>query len=196
MSAAIDTQTHEILNAPQQVAAPTYTWCEAPSGSRAPWCVAATLPKAERRAHAALHRFGFNAYLPLVTVRWRNRTWHTQPLWPGYLFVQLDLTKPWSPVKNCPGVFNLVSFNGSPATCPQGAVEAIQEAEAVRALYPPAEQPWRPGQPCRLNGGPYDGVDAVVLKVGKADRVLVAMMMFGQLREVLVDENCLRARDE
>lgn len=195
MSSAIDTRTQERYHNPQQDAATAHNRCQVPSGSRAEWCVAATLPKAERRAHASLHRFGFTAYLPLVTTRWRDRTWHTGPLWPGYLFVQLDLTKPWSPVTHCPGVFNLVGINGIPSTCPQGAVEAIQAAEAVRALLPPVQQRWSPGAACALASGPFQDCDAVVLKVG-ADMALVALMMFGHLREILVQLDCLRARDE
>lgn len=164
-----------------------------PSGCR--WFVVASKPNAERRAHAALHLKGYQPYLPLITVRLPNRHYHTRPLFQGYLFVQLDLAHPWYPIKYAPGVFNLLCTNGIPAPCPVGAVEALQAAEAVRGLYPPTEQPWRPGQPCRLDYGPYDGVDAVVLKTHK-DRVLIAMMMFGHLREVAVDADCLRARDE
>lgn len=195
MSAAIDTRQRECVDTPQQELAPASDWCEAPSGSRVDWCVVAAKPKAERRAHASLHRFGFTTYLPLVTVRWANRTWHTTALFPGYLFVQLDLSRPWSPVRHCPGVFNLVGINGIPSTCPQGAVEAIQEAEAVRALLPPVQQRWSPGQACALASGPFEGHDAVILKVG-TDMALVALMMFGALREVAVQLDCLKTRDE
>lgn len=164
-----------------------------PGGSR--WCVVATYAKAERRAHAALHRFGFNAYLPLVTTRRRDRSWHTHALFPGYLFVQLDLAKPWSPVRYAPGVFQLLCVDGTPAPCRAGTVEALQAAEAERAIHLPDSTQWAPGTPCVVANGMFDDVPAVVLKIGK-DRVLVSLMMLGQLREVLVNADCLRARDE
>lgn len=196
MSAAIDVRTQEWLQpVATQAAATAHTRCQASSGSRPAWCVVASKPKAERRAHASLHRFGFNAYLPLITTRWRDRTWHTTPLWPGYLFVELDLSKPWSPVTHCPGVFNLVGINGIPSPCPVGAVEAVREAEATRALYPPVRQRWSPGAPVEPIEGVFQGVPAIVLKVG-GDMVLISLLMFGQLREVLIQADNLRLRGE
>lgn len=193
MSAAIDTQRRECVDTTQQELAPASDWCEAPSGSRQAWCVVASKPKAERRAHAALHHFGFTTYLPLVTVRWANRTWHTTALFPGYLFVQLDLAKPWSPVRNCPGVFNLVGINGVPSTCPPGAVEAILAGEEARQRPTTQESLYRPQQPCRafLAGG--EPVDAVIMAV-RGDRAVVAAVMFGHLREINVSLDSLELR--
>lgn len=191
--AAIDTPTREDYHPPQQdvaqpILAPT------PSGCRN-WFVVATKPKAERRAHAALHLKGYRSYLPLITVRLPNRHYRTGPLFPGYIFTRLDLAHPWYPIRYAPGVFSLITVDGIPIPCPVGAVEALQEAEAVRALLPPARQRWSPGEPCTLNSGPFQDCDAVILKVG-TDMALVALMMFGHLREVAVGLDCLRARDE
>lgn len=194
MSAAIDTPTREDYSRNQPAAATAYDRCQAPCGCR-DWFVVTTKPQAERRAHAALHLKGYRPYLPTITTRWRDRTWHTTPLFPRYLFVRLDLAHPWYPIRYAPGVFNLVGINGIPSPCPQGAVEAIQEAEAVRALLPPPKQRWSPGQACALASGPFEGCDAVILKVG-TDMALVALMMFGHLREVAVQLDCLRTRDE
>jgi len=91
------------LDRPQQDAATAYERCQAPSGSRPVWCVVATLPRQERTAYAELHRRGFEAYLPLITTRWRDRTWHTSPLFPGYVFVRIRLDQPWNPVRYAPG---------------------------------------------------------------------------------------------
>jgi transcriptional antiterminator RfaH len=165
-----------------------------PSGSRPAWCVVATLPKAERRAHASLHRSGFNAYLPLLTVRWRDRSWHTGPLWPGYLFVHLDLTRPWHPVTYAPGVFQLISLNGTPSICPDAVLSVLQATEAERASPPPKTACWPPGTPCSLAVGPFQGMDAVVLSVHR-NIASVGIMCLGALRSVSVDVQCLVARE-
>jgi hypothetical protein len=102
-------------------------------GRRPRWCVIASYPKAERRAHAALHLKGFEPYLPLITYRWADRTWHTGPLFPGYLFVRIDLAKPWHPVLHAPGVFSLLATDGIPSPCPCAVIEALQATEAARA---------------------------------------------------------------
>lgn len=193
MSAAIDTQPRDRLdNPPQDVALPGLA--PTPSGCR-DWFVVATKPKAERRAHAALHLKGYRPYLPLITVRLPNRHYRTGPLFPGYLFTHIDLAHPWYPIRYAPGVFSLISVDGVPLPCPQGAVEAIQEAEAVRGLLPPPKQRWAPGAPCALDSGPFQGCPAVILKVG-TDMALVSLLMFGALREVAVQLDCLRTRED
>ena len=171
-----------------------------PSVVRTPsWCVVRTHTRAERRAHAALHLRGFDAYLPLVTVRWRDRTWHTRPAFPSYLFVRLDLAKPWHPVTACPGVYHLLRVNSRPATCPDTVVASLRTALDGADALAAAEPPWKPGTPCTLLSGPLQGMPAVVLSIyrGKVfSQAMVAIMMLGHLRTVSVPLDCLRARDE
>lgn len=190
----LDVTTHPVVDTPPSELAPDSEGCQAPCGSRPAWCAVHTHSQAERRAHASLHRFGFTAYLPLIDIRWADRTWHTVPLFPRYLFVRLDLTRPWHPVTHAPGVFQLVAFDGKPATCRPGAVEALRAAEAERALHPQPEALWAPGTAVALAGGMWDGIPGLVLKTEKRI-ALVAMLMFGHLREIAVSFDCLRPRD-
>jgi transcription antitermination factor NusG len=165
------------------------------SGSRPVWCVVATLPRSERTAHAELHRRGFEAYLPLLTVRLPNRHWRTGPLFVGYLFVRMRLDQPWNPVRYCPGVFSLLSIDGIPSICPDAAVDALQATEALRATPTPQISQWAPGMPCRLRKGhPMEGADAVVTDVG-ATIARIAIMMLGHLRNVSVHLDALAPRE-
>ena len=191
---AVDTRFREPLHPHQQDVAPACNSCATSCGSHPPWCVAETLPKAERRAHAELHRRGFDAYLPLITVRRPNRHYHTGPAFPRYVFVRMDLTKPWNPVRYAPGVFNLVSFDGKPATCSDAAVEAVRKAVDAADAFSAAGDAWKPGAPCSLAAGPLAGMSGIVLSVGH-DMALVSLMMLGHLREVAVQLSCLSQRD-
>ena len=186
----LDATIRECVTASQQDVGHALASAPMPSGCR--WFVVATYPKAERRAHASLHRKGYQAYLPEITVR-RRDGWHTGPLFPGYLFLQLEPQRPWYPIRYAPGVFHLLTLEGKPQPVARGAVEALQAATAQRLLQEP-EMPWRPGAACELRQGPFQGQPAVILSVG-TDMALVSMLMFGQLREVAVDVDCLRARD-
>lgn len=182
------------LDPPQRGPAPADEWCEVPSGSRPNWCAVVTHAQAERRAAASLHRYGFESYLPLVTVRWANRTWHTSPLFRRYLFVRLDLTRPWHPVLAAPGVFQLVTFDGTkPATCSDAVIEALQAGEEARRTPITRETLYRPGTPCEAILGGGEPVDAVVISI-RQDRAVVAAMMFGHLREIKVGLDSLRLR--
>ena len=160
------------------------------------WCVVQSHPQAERRAHANLHIAGFNAYLPLITRRTPCRHWRTTALFPGYLFVQLDLSKPWHPVIRCPGVYCLVSFDGSPAPCPPGAVEAIQTAleQSGGELRPETPKP-AVGALLAVSSGVLRDCHCVLLSHHNGT-AKVAAMIAGHLCTVSVPLDCLRARDE
>lgn len=164
-----------------------------PSGCRR-WFVVASQPKAERRAHAALHLKGYQPYLPLITVRLPNRHYKTGPLFPGYLFVNLDPAKPWYPIRYAPGVFCLLTVSEVPTPCPPGVVEAIQAGDELRSIPTPQQSLWRPGMPCSLAIGPFAGHHAVITQIGR-DMATVAMVVFGALREVAVQLDCLTVRE-
>ena len=173
-----------------------------PSGSRRGprWHVFATYPQAERRATAHLIQQGYEAWLPLVTVRRRDRViwslWHEVevPLFPSYGFVRFDAsTTEWGPIRNTPGVFHLFTIAHVPHPVPHGVVEALQATQAARRSVDDDRASWPPGTACRLAAGPFTGHDAVV--IGTRDgRTLVGVMCFGAMREVSVSVDCLMAR--
>jgi transcriptional antiterminator RfaH len=191
----LDAATFQAVALPQQDAATAYTRCQVPSGSRPVWCVVATLPRSERTAHAELHRRGFTAYLPLLTTRWRDRTWHTGPLFVGYCFVRIRLDQPWNPVRYAPGVFSLLSVDGIPSICPDAVLDALRAGEALRATPLPATAPWAPGMACKPATGPFQDHPAVVISVQR-ETATVAIMFLGHLRNVSVPLDCLKAREE
>jgi transcriptional antiterminator RfaH len=190
----LDAAPHTRLDDHQQDVAPLI-FAPTPSGSRPVWCVVAAKPKAERTAHAELHRRGFEAYLPLLTTRLPNRHYRIGPLFPGYLFVRMDLTKPWNPVRLCPGVFSLLSVNGIPSICPDTVVEAVRSAVDAAEAFPASSHCWRPGTPCSLAAGPLAGMPAVVTHVA-TETANIAVMMFGHLRNILVPLDALAPRGE
>lgn len=166
-----------------------------PCGSRPAWCAVVTHAQAERRAAASLHRYGFESYLPLVTIRRPCRHYHTGPLFPRYVFVRLDLSRGWSPVTAAPGVFQLVAFDGRPATCSDAVVEAVKAAVDGFEALGATTTPWKPGTPCSLALGPLAGMPAVVTEVSR-ETATVAVLMFGHLREVAVQLDALTPREE
>jgi transcription antitermination factor NusG len=178
-----------------------------PSGSRwdggPSWHVVATYSQAERRAVANLRHQGYQAYLPLVTVSRRDRVVRSLrhpvevPMFSGYAFVAFDAeADPWWPIRNTPGVYRLLTDgSGKPSAVARGAVEALRGAEALRAVSLLPNLKCAPGVPCRpRTGHVLEGVDAVVLQVGR-DKALVSVLMFGQLCELVVPLDQLEARE-
>src|SRR5262249_41633813 len=98
-------------------------------------------------------------------------------------------------IRFAPGVFQLLTIEGSPQPVRNGAVEALQAAEAEAGGFMQKAPPLAPGAAVAVSEGVFEGHPGVVLKVGK-DMALVALMMLGQLREVAVGVDNLRLRDE
>ena len=185
----LDAATNTPVSSPQQAAQTAHNGQSAPSGCRQAhtWHVAATKPRSERIAHAALHHRGYAPYLPLTLGK---------PLFPGYLFLQLGIGQPWYPIAWCPGVYSLLSTAGKPSIVARGVISALQAGDEMRATPIPNSAQWAPGMPCSLRKGyAMEGVNAVVLDVRSSGAARIALMMLGQLREAYVTTNALQHRE-
>lgn len=171
---------------------------------RAPrWACVYTHPAAERWANDNLTRSGYQTYLPLYLVSRPDRATPTiihhvlVPLWSRYLFVQFDhLAASWSPIRDTPGVSDLVRSGSDVHYVSQATVSALQAGEALRR-NPPTGQPhgWPPGTPCALgNAMPMGGLPAVVLDSTRS-KVKIGIMFLGDVRIVSVPPECLVRRD-
>jgi transcriptional antiterminator RfaH len=170
---------------------------------RAPrWACVYTHPQAELWAEANLRRSGYTTFLPTHLVRQRDRVLPSllhsviRPLFPRYLFLLFDhRAASWSPIRATPGVADLIRTGSDIHYAPEAAVEALRAGEALRRCQAAETTQWAPGVPCSLATGPFAEHQAVVTQVGK-EMATIAVMMFGELREVAVQLDCLRARDE
>jgi transcription antitermination factor NusG len=162
------------------------------------WAVAQTHPQAERWAAQSLAQRGYSTFLPLVRVTRRDRVLHSLtrlvevPLFAGYLFVTID--GPWSPIRYAPGVAALLMVGCRPGRLADGAVAALQGAQAMRAAAGAATPQWAPGAPCTLRDGAFAGHPAVVLAVS-GRRAQVSVLLFGALRTVSAATAALLPRE-
>jgi transcription antitermination factor NusG len=170
-------------------------------GSGAPrWAVVQTHPQAEHWANSNLLRNGYRTFLPLCTVQRRDRVLPTLkrlvvvPLFSRYLFVQHDNPDLWRPIRETPGVHCVLTNGNRIQYARAGDVEAVQASEALRRTPTTPGSLWRPGAPCQPRDGPFQGLPAVVLEVER-QIAKVAIVMFGELRQVSVDVNSLVARE-
>ncbi len=168
------------------------------------WFCVQTHPQAERWARDNLVRSGYPVFLPMCAVLKPDRVLRTLtrrvevPLFAGYLFVQLGAGEPATPVRYSPGVARLLGREGMrPDPVPDATVEALQATEASRHCLTPADAQnrprWPPGAAVRLSGGAFAGHDAVVLRL-EAELAVVALPIFGHVREALVGVSLLVAR--
>lgn len=149
------------------------------------WYVVQTHPNAEAKALAHLNRQGFRAYLP----RYRKSRRHARkveivkaPLFPGYMFVELDVTtEQWRPIRSTVGVTRLICNGDTPVPVPAGIVEDIVARETEDGLLDVTDpSPWKPGDTVQVIDGPMTGQVGWFQKLADKDRIMVLLELLGR----------------
>jgi transcription antitermination factor NusG len=171
------------------------------------WACVYTQPQAETWAASNLTTAGYRVWFPTSVVQRRDRATPTirhavtVPLFPRYGFIAFDhRDTSWSPIRNTPGVVDLVRCGSLPAYTADTAVTALRialdGAEAAAASIDAQDARRRVGaRVAPGNGSPFAGHHAVVTEILPANRARIAIMMFGELRQVSVDVSSLVARE-
>src|SRR5262245_55322609 len=135
---------------------------------RTRWYAVQCLSNREFVAAANLRNQGFATFLPcLVKTRRNARRFDSvrRPLFPGYLFVQLDLTRDrWRSVNGTIGVARIVGHAETPSAAPVGSIEAIRSAcDEFDVMH--ANGDVAPGDAIRVTFGPFSDL------VGRLERL-------------------------
>ena len=145
------------------------------------WYLVHTKPRRELCALEHLERQGFGCYLPLLRTEKLRRTrldTCDEPLFPRYLFIQLDTdlqSRSWGPIRSTVGVSRLVAFGGEPAKVPSALVEQLRQHENhLRGQVVPLFQA---GERVRVTQGPFAGLEGVYQIAEGERRVLVLIEM-------------------
>jgi transcriptional antiterminator RfaH len=153
------------------------------------WYVVHTKARQETLAASMLEQQpGIVVLSPGVRQRYRAQT-RIQPLFPGYIFAQMDLSAtPAGVINALPGVIRLVAFGGAPKPVPARVIEALQarlaEIDSQGGL---PQHPFKEGDRVRLKDGPLAGLEAVFVgPMRPAERVRVLLEFLGQEQEALV----------
>jgi transcriptional antiterminator RfaH len=148
------------------------------------WYLAQLKPGGLQRASENLSRQGFPVFMPhrTETRRRASRLHETRrPLFPGYLFVQIDPeARPWRTVNSTWGVSRLVSFGpDGPREVPAPLVAGLMartdgaggwcEADALRA-----------GDRVRIIAGPFAQAIAEIDAISERGRIFALLEMMGR----------------
>lgn len=154
------------------------------------WYVAQTRPRQEAVAELNLQRQNFTCYLPRFTRSKRVRGhWQsvTEPLFPGYIFVNLDLTQGHiAPLFSTKGIKTLVRFGLQYQPFPDAGIDYLRQQEARQARIDETELPFREGDTVRILDGPLAGLQGVYQCTRGQDRVLVLIHILGAEKPVEV----------
>ena len=152
------------------------------------WFVAQVKPRQEKLAISHLERQGFVTHCPMVA---RSRlvakkpTLVREPLFPGYVFVELGAEDRWRSINGTIGVLRLVTFGNAPASVPAGFVERLQDLADADG-HVAFEEDFKPGDTVRVIGGPFDDLCGSLAGISGGERVVVLLQLLsGETRVTL-----------
>ncbi|MCC7498907.1 MAG: UpxY family transcription antiterminator [Bryobacterales bacterium] len=155
-----------------------------------PWYAVRVRSNFEKKVAASLHARGFEEFTPLYhqSNKWSDRVANLEiPLFPGYLFCRLDISKRL-PVLAAPGVVSIVGFGPQFITVPDSEIESIRSALDSGALLLP--HPYlRAGQRIRIAKGAMTGVEGILLNVRDDYRLVLSINILMRSVSVQIDRD-------
>ena len=156
------------------------------------WYVVATRPRQELVARDHLTRQGYRVLLPEISLKKRRQSrWVpvVEPLFPGYLFVQLAFGQDdAAPIRSTRGCRDLVRFGEHHPPVPAIVLEALMgQTDSVTEGGPL----FTAGEAVRIEDGPFAGLTAVFDMPKGDDRAQVLLEMLGKVQQVVVDSDHL-----
>lgn len=164
------------------------------SDTAAKWYLLQCKPRQELRAQENLGRQGYHCFAPVISsdkIRKGKRVSVTEPLFPGYLFIQLDrINDNWAPIRSTLGVSRIVAFNGAPTSVPQGVIERLLRAASQDSEV---RQTLTPGDSLQLSGGPFKELDVIFHSYNGEERVFVLLNIMQQQHKLSIPIKDLKA---
>jgi transcriptional antiterminator RfaH len=157
------------------------------------WYALQHKPAQGDRALTHLQNQDIACFYPKVSVekiKAGKRTKKLEPLFPGYLFVNLEQTDPmWGKLRSTRGVLRIVSFANKPASISDDVIQHIKAS-----LDSVAEQGGiRPGQAVLLSEGPFEGINAIFQSYDGEARAIVLINFMQKLQKVKVPVSTLKS---
>ena len=163
-------------------------------GQNERWFAARTLSYRENCAQFNVNRLGFRTFFPRVrrTVRHARKMRNVlAPLFPGYLFVVLDLSRDrWRSVNGAIGVASLIMGADKPMPVPHGVIEALiatRESSGTVRL----DQDLEVGQKVRILSGPFAHALCRLEHLDDRGRVCVLLEIMGGQVPAYLDRSAL-----
>ncbi|WP_237880768.1 transcription/translation regulatory transformer protein RfaH [Pseudomonas sp. PGPR40] len=152
------------------------------------WYLLQCKPRQDERAQINLLRQNYIIFCPQII---SQRLIHgkpqnaLEPLFPGYLFIQLSRDDRWAPLRSTRGVSRVVDFNHGPAVVPDDVIEHLRN----RCFKPPEmqeSQPFKPGEALQITRGPLSTLEGIFLTMLGDERVMILLHFLNREQQVRV----------
>jgi transcription antitermination factor NusG len=153
------------------------------------WYALYTCPRHEKCVAHQIEQRSISCFLPVYRSvrRWKDRRKELElALFPGYVFVQLELKDRFR-VLQLPSAVRLVSFNGQPAVLPEAEIEELRQRLSRGGRVEP--HPYlRVGRRVRVRAGPMQGLEGIIVRRKDRCRVVFSLDLIMRSVAVEVDE--------
>ena len=165
------------------------------------WHALYARPRSEKKLVAALEQKGFEAYLPLLTVRrkWSDRIKVLEiPAFPSYVFVYADLPKDALSIKKIPCCVSIVHTADEPAEINGADIELLKLAiaEFSDGLVVKDTASFAVGDKVRLKLGPFAGREAIVEQIQGKTHLLIHFPALNKTIQVRIPVEQVEATGE
>lgn len=151
-----------------------------------PWYAIQHKPAQGDRALENLQNQDARCFYPKVTVeriRAGKRTTRLEPLFPGYLFINIDESDPlWSKLRSTRGVLRVVGFGGKPMPVPDEVIAYIHDGLAAVE----EQGGLKKGEKVHIQGGPFRGVEGIFQAYDGEERAIVLISFMQKQQAVRV----------
>lgn len=160
------------------------------------WYLVHTKGRQEDTALTNLQRQNFRCYMPMLYVEKVRRgkpTVVAEPMFPSYVFVQLDGTgngQSWSPIRSTLGVRELVKFGGHPAKVDTNLITGLHEREQLQQSNPKAL--FAAGDKVVITDGPFAGIEAIYQTTDAERRSMILLSMLNKPVPMRIEPGKLR----
>lgn len=127
------------------------------------WYVLNTKVKQEQRAQRELERQDYSTLLPL------NKSGHVA--FPGYIFIEVDIDRDYTPVRSTRGVVGFVRFGSYMPPVPHKVVEHVRSVQVEH------KEKFPPDSNVRFREGPMAHHEAIVKAVESGEIVVLYKLM-------------------
>lgn len=156
------------------------------------WYALQLKPAQGNRALDNLQNQNITCFYPKVMVeriKSGKRAKRLEPLFPGYLFINLEQSDPmWAKLRSTRGVIKVVSFANRPAPIEDAVIDHIRQS--VRAVE--VQGGIKPGQAVDIDEGPFRGLQAIFQNYDGDERAIVLIAFMQTQQSVTLPVTALR----
>ena len=164
------------------------------------WYLVQCKPNEAQIAVRNLENQSFRTFLPLKkTTKRKGKIFQRQirPLFPGYLFVQIDPNQGlWRQVNNTRGVARLVRLGAEPSVVPNEIVEALMtrcdKKSILRQTSETQSSLLHAGKQAQVTQGPFSGFISTISDIEPNNRINILIEIMGQTTKVVINAGALQ----